>query len=116
MPVVTATRSDVNNGVVFTWAAMANGDTGSPVSVAEFADRSLQVTGTFGAGGSVSGEGSNDSTNYVALADPQGNALTFTTAKIEQVLECVQWLRPNVTAGDGTTSLTVTMFARRSIR
>lgn len=116
MAVVTPTREDVNNGVVFTWAAMANGDTGGPIEAAEFADRTMQFTGTFGAGGSVSGQGSNDGTNYATLADPQGNALTATAAKIEQVLECVRYLRPNVTAGDGTTSLTVTMFARRSIR
>jgi hypothetical protein len=36
-------------GAVFTWA-LADGDDGEPVSVVDFADRSVQVTGTFGGG------------------------------------------------------------------
>jgi len=77
------------------------------------ADRSVQVTGTFGAGGNLRIEGSNDGTNYSALTDPQGNALDFTATKIEGVLELTRYIRPRATAGDGTTSLTVTMILRR---
>ncbi len=96
-----------------TWANMANGDTGEPIDWPAYADRSVQVVGTFGAAGSVSMEGSNDGTNFVALSDPRGNAMAVTSAKIEQVEDCTFQTRPNVTAGDGTTSLTVTLFARK---
>jgi hypothetical protein len=75
----------------------------------EYSDRCFQVTGTFGTGGSCTIQGSNDGTNWASLADPQGNALTFTSQKIEQALELPRYVRPNVTAGDGTTNLTVTL-------
>jgi len=94
------------------WGPMANGDTGAPVGLAGYSDRSVQVTGTFGAGGNCRIQGSNDGTNYATLADPQGNALDVTAAKIEAVLEIAAAIRPNITAGDGTTAITVTMIAR----
>jgi hypothetical protein len=97
-----------------TWANMANGDDGAPVAFAQCADRSVQVVGTFGAGGNVKWEGSNDEVNYATLTDPQGNALDITAAKIEQVSELTAIARPRVSAGDGTTSLTVIALLRRA--
>ena len=90
---------------------------GTDVGVAQempgSADRSVQVSGTFGTGGNLRIEGSNDGITYAVLTDPQGNALDFTTAKIETVMEIVRFIRPRITAGDGTTSLTCTMLMRR---
>lgn len=103
------------NAVLITWATLANGDDGTPYEGADFADRTVQITGTFGAGGSITFEGSNDGTNYVALTDPQGNAVTKTAAAIETLEETPRYVRPRVTAGDGTTALVVTLFARRSL-
>ncbi len=102
--------------IVPTWAGMQTGDVGLRIELANFADRSVQVTGTFGAGGSVRIEGSLDGTNYAALTDPQGNALDITAPKIEAITELVRWIRPAVTAGDGTTSLTVTMLLKGAAR
>lgn len=96
------------------WAGLLNGDDGSPLGSSDYSDRSVQVTGTFGAAGSVSIEGSNDGTNYAQLSDPQGNALAITAAKIEQISELTRYIRPRVTAGDGTTTLVVTLLARRA--
>jgi hypothetical protein len=89
-----------------------NGETGDPLPFTKYADRSVQVSGTFGAGGTVVVQGSNNGTNYHTLTDPQGNALSFTAAGLEQITEVVKFIRPSVTAGDGTTSLTVTIAAR----
>lgn len=71
--------------------------------------RCIQVFGTFGAAGTVSLEGSLEATpaTYAILNDVQGNALTFTSARIERIEECILAFRPRVTGGDGTTSLTV---------
>lgn len=100
-----------------TWTGLQNGDTGLPVTIGEYPDRTMQVTGTFGAGGSVSLEGSNDQTTetptYVVLTDPQGNAITKTAAGLETCEEAPLIVRPNCTAGDGTTSLTVRLLCRR---
>lgn len=98
-----------------TWSALANNDDGAPVDWVDFADRCFQVTGTFGASGSITMQGSNDGANWSALSDPQGNALTFTSSKIEQALELPRYVRPLVTAGDGTTNLVVTLCMRKVI-
>lgn len=97
---------------VVQWASMANGDTGEQLELAQYPDRSVQVAGTFGVSGSIVIEGSNDGTNWATLTDPQGNALAFTSAKIEAVSELARYIRPRVAAGDGTTSLTVTAVMR----
>lgn len=108
----TAPASLNGSCFVATWADMQFGDDGSPIELAMFADRSVQVTGTFGAGGSVRIEGSINGTDYAPLTDPQGNALDINTAKIEAISEVVRYIRPRVTAGDGTTLLTVTMLLK----
>jgi len=110
--------SEVGNAALVTWTPMTftGLDAGAPVQWVEYADRCVQVAGTFGTGGSVTIEGSNDGSNFVVLTDPQGNALTITAARIEQVLELPRYVRPRVTAGDGTTSLTVTICMRRVTR
>lgn len=88
--------------------ALFNGDQGLPQSGPRLSDKTVQVTGTFGAGGSVQIEGSNDGgATWHILNDPQGTPLTFTAAKTETILENPQLIRPNVTAGDGTTLLNV---------
>jgi hypothetical protein len=98
----------------FTWTGLANGDDGVPIDWAQWADRSIQVLGTFGAAGNLRWLGSNDDgTTYATLTDPQGNALDITSAKIESITEISQKAKPSVTAGDGTTSLTVVVIARR---
>jgi hypothetical protein len=89
-------------------------DVGRAVKMAGSADRSVQVDGTFGAGGTLRIEGSNDGVSFYVLTDPQGNALDFIAAGIEAVSEPVRFIRPRVTAGDGTTSLSVTMLLRRN--
>jgi len=118
--------------LLVTWPAMANGDTGQPFVCPDKSEKSVQATGTPGAGGSCTIQGSNaqafQSTltggaaagvapGYASLNDPQGNVLTFaaadiTAGKIEEVLENPLVIRPNVTAGDGTTAVTIRMVVR----
>lgn len=102
-----------DEAVKVVWTAMANGDAGAPFEWLAWADRSIQVNGTFGTGGTIVWQGSNDGTNWFSLTDPQGNAISKTAAALEQVSEVTQYCRPSVTAGDGTTSLTATLIARR---
>lgn len=116
MATITPTVTLVgDNGVRFSYATMANGDAGVPIHERwnAYSDRSVSVTGTFGAGGNARIEGSNDNgSNYYALDNAQGTDLDFTTAKQEQILEVPMLTRPRITAGDGTTSLTVAIYAR----
>ena len=112
-PTITYAPNGHRNAVQVTWSGLLNGDDGAPFEGADFADRTVDIGGTFGAAGSVTFEGANAS-SYVALTDLQGNAITKTAAGIEKVTETPRFTRPRVTAGDGTTSLTVTLFARRN--
>lgn len=103
-----------DNTESFQWSGLQNGDDGEPMTIPGAADRSVQVAGTFGSGGSVSLVGSNDGANWVVLRDPQGNLLTFTAAGLKAVLELTAFVKPNVTAGDGSTALTMTVLAKRN--
>ena len=102
-----------------TWPLMANGDEGQVWEQSCAADRSVQVKGTFGAGGNCKIEGTNEACHeptatptYAVLHDPQGNALDQSAASIEAVTEATAGIRPRISAGDATTSLTVTMLVR----
>lgn len=111
---VTTTQIDENT-VQFAWASMANGDDGVPVgnNWSNYADRSVQVAGTFGAGGNLRISGSQTGAGYTALNDAFGTALNMTAANTKTIAEVPLFTRPEVTAGDGTTALVVTMVARR---
>lgn len=94
------------------WTGLLNGDDGAPIQFGAFTDRSIQFVGTFGTGGTVVLEGSNDGVNYVTLTDPQGNNISKTSASIEAISEATRYVRPRVTAGDGTTNLAAHLFLR----
>lgn len=105
------------NGVLVTWPTLTQTgtDVGAAWEHADYGDRTVQFDGTIGAGGSITLQGSNDGTNWIALTDPQGNAITKTALPaLEVVAENTRFVRPAVTAGDGTTSINCRMFARRN--
>lgn len=92
------------------WTLTDADPTGDAVEFPDFPDKSVQIAGTFG-GGTVVIQGSNDGTNYVTLADPQGNAISKTSAAIEQILENTLKIRPSISGSTGA-SVTVTMIGR----
>ncbi|HET6497411.1 MAG TPA: hypothetical protein VM285_02985 [Polyangia bacterium] len=115
--VSTITKSDRFAEDVRTvlWSGLTNAtsDTGEPFPMASAADRSVQVKGTFGAGGTAVIEGSNDGITYATLNDPALAPLSFNAAGLRQVTELPLWIRPRITAGDGTTDLEVILLVRR---
>jgi hypothetical protein len=113
---ITELKTFMDDCHIIRWTGLLNTDTGDRVEMPGSADRTVQVDGTFGAGGTLRWEGTNDGTTYYPLNDPQGNVLDFTVAKIEQVLEITRYMRPRVTAGDGTTNLAVTILLRRPFK
>jgi hypothetical protein len=88
-------------------------DSGAPVSLPSWADCSFQAVGTFGAGGAVVIEGSNDGAAYGTLNDPFAIPLSFTTAFPRTAVERCLFVRPHVIGGDLTTSLAVIALFRR---
>jgi len=95
-----------------TWAGLTLGDDGWPTGPPGSGDRTVAITGTFGAGTTVLIEGSLDMTNWFTLRDPSGSLLSFSAAGLKAIMENVLALRPRVSAGDGSESITVTLLVR----
>jgi hypothetical protein len=74
--------------------------TPGPIEMAEWAERSVQVIGTFGTATIVI-QGSNDGVNWETLNDAQGSPISKTAKFIEQVAEVTRFVRPLVSTGAG---------------
>lgn len=112
--VARTTARVVGSTLRVTWTGLTTTDTdGDPIDAPDHVFKEVQVFGTFGAGGTVQIQGSlNEGTTWAPLNDPQGNALNIAAAAIERVQESTARVRPLVTGGDGTTSLTVVMILK----
>lgn len=116
---VSPRKMDYRGVYVNEWTPLTTTNTdGSWIELPRHSDRSVHVSGTFGVGGSVRIQGTNQvdgsglPINPVALSDQGGTALDITAASIKTVLQTSRFIRPLVTAGDGTTSLTVTLISK----
>jgi hypothetical protein len=115
-PATLPPTTDYEGIILASWSGMTftSTDDGAPAEYPNYSDRSVQVTGTLGVGGSVRIEGSMNGTDWAPLTDPQGNDLNLTTLKIEAISEATRYIRPRITAGDGTTNLVVTIMFKRA--
>lgn len=93
------------------WPNLANGDVGGGADIRRFPEKTLQMEGTPGVGGTMQFEGSNDGTNWRQMKDFEGTLISLTAAGIVLISENPFLIRPNITAGDGSTDLTVTVSA-----
>lgn len=105
MATVAVIGSRVAQGAhIWTWASITEADTGGPITpdlgAITFSDKTVQMTGTWGAG-TIILEGSNDGVTYSQLTDAQGNAISMTANGIETILENPAYIRPRATAGAG---------------
>jgi hypothetical protein len=104
--------------VCATWAALTTTNNyGSPIAMPGWSDRSIQLLGDLGTGGAVTMYGSNkaapdesDDDDWAILTDPQGNNIALSSLKVEQISELTRWVRPKITAGNGSTSLTAILL------
>ena len=93
------------------WSDMANGDVGDPIVLTRYNDRTIQVGGTFGVGGTMTLEGSNDGAQWDAMRDVFNVDITATSNKLITLTEVPLYIRPHITAGNGSTAITVTVVA-----
>ena len=100
--------------IQITWAFTGVATETGPafLGFAEWADRSVQMSGTWN-GATVRLEGSLDGVTYLPLTDPQGNNIDATADRLEAITEIVNYVRPRCTVG-AVTSLTITLLARRA--
>ena len=99
MATVSGTSVIETDAFTATWE-LTEADTGRAVSMTEFPDKTVQVTGTFG-GGNILIEGSNDGSNWASLHDYAGTALNLTDTSLTLIAENPAQLRPRATAGAG---------------
>jgi hypothetical protein len=108
----------VNDGAVitFTWGPFtASGDVGTAIGHPQYSYRTYIVTGDFASAGAVTLEGSNDGTNWVALTNRQGTAMTFTAAGMNTSQDMPVYARPRMTAGTSTGITIVAACHRQDI-
>ena len=84
-----------------TWPAVTEADTCTPVSFPAWCERTAQVFGTFGAGGAVTMQGSNDGTNFATMNNRQGAGIVVTAAGLATSQDLPVWVRPLISAGTG---------------
>jgi len=119
MAAVTTTGSKPVSGagdaVLATWALTTADHTGDALTGYEdYPDVTFQCLGTFG-GATVVLEGSLDGgTTYASLTDPQGNAISKTSAALEGVSEAVPRMRPRLSVVGVGASITVIVYARKA--
>lgn len=98
-----------------TWNHLdSTNNVGAAIAFAQWADRSIQVQGTFN-NAAVVWEGSNDNgNNYLPLTDPQGNTLNVAAATMRAVTEAVGLARPRTTSGGVNQDVVVIAVLRRA--
>ena len=106
MAVIAAVRTEGEGRTYrYTWDLMAGGDSGEPVTIPGAADKTVQISGTFGTS-TVAIQGGLDASDagvYNNLTDPQGNAIAAIAAgALESITENTTWIKPVVAAGTGT--------------
>lgn len=119
-PIGSTLKPPPHGTTIVQWAAMAGGDTGEPVQVGLFGDKSVQASGTIGTSavtleGTNEVDGAGNPTNWVGLNDPSSTPISFTTTlpKLKQVLEVTRFIRPNVSAGTGS-GIKVSVYGRKN--
>lgn len=101
IPYVIVPSPDIRSFVI-KWLSVTEADTCAAVAIPTHADRSVQVTGTFG-GATVLIQGSNDGSTYATLTTPADAALSFTATGLKQILESTAYIKPSISGGTGQT-------------
>ena len=109
VPTIASTPHNSDGSVkIITWDALGSGDDGTPVSVPQWADKTVTINGVLAAA-TVAIEGSNDKANWHALSDAQGTAIS---AGCKLIAENPLWIRPKLTGGGVETEIKVIVCVR----
>lgn len=104
-PTVSKPRGSQKTWLVI-WAAIGDSDTCTEVSFPDGADMTVQIVGTFNSA-TVVLQGSNDKSNWATLTDPQGNAISKSSAGLEAVEEHPLWVRPSSSGGTASSTTVI---------
>ena len=110
----------VNNVVSVSWFNIPANSDGGFIEMPNHSDKTVQFFGVFG-GATSKIQGSNDErvmTDYASsiwydLTDVNGMAVSKSSAGASVIMENPRYVRSIVTGGDGTTSITIVICAKR---
>ena len=114
-PTYNGSVSSQDGSVVqWTWTLTTANTDGAPFEYTEYADVCFTATGTWG-GATMTIEGSNDASTFMALSNAAGGtAATATANKAVTIIERPRYMRPNLTTAGTGASVTVICTARRA--
>ena len=100
------------------WLGLSNADgDGDKIKAPGAGDKCVQVTGNFDSG-TLTLEGSNvldpGASDWVALNDTFGVALSFTSGGLRAVTESPLWVRARLTGAGASADVNVYLLARRT--
>lgn len=102
--------------ILHTWEFTTADPTGDSISVPGSADRSIQFIASTAGSATIALQGSNDGTNWIALTDGQGNAISFTASGVEMVAENMLHYRAILTTAGSGAIWTALLFSRSTMR
>ena len=117
MAIVTPTVKDLSgDGSVqlITWNLTTADHTGASIKSALYSDKTVVFQGAAAWGSATAAvEGGNDNSVFLALTDPQGNAISKTADGVEKIEENTAYLQPRLTTPGTAAAVTVSIVARR---
>ena len=109
---------DEGGKVTMTWEGLlrSSTDVGSGLNPGAVNGLTCQLIGTLGTGGAITMQGSNDGgTTWGTLQDPAGTAIVMDAiGEMFLIAGRPGLIRPNATAGDGSTDLDVIVVGQRA--
>lgn len=104
------TQIDVNGIFLATWTGLlqSSSDVGTAAGVPRCDILTFQLAGTLGTGGAVTLQGSQDNSTWGTLHTFGGaDAVVDAIGEFVAVVEAPLYVRPSVTAGNGSTNLQI---------
>ena len=110
---------------IFKWEALGDGDTGLPIFIADYSDRTVHGFGTFSSQ-TCTLQGSNDpradpsdtdhaSAVWYTLVDAETNAdIAMTDNDLKTILPNPLWVRPSMSSG-GSPSVTIVISGKKTL-
>lgn len=107
------------------WVGLGDGDTGSPINLGKWADKTVHFYYTAGSGSTIVMQGSNDpranprdadhaNADWQTLKDGFQNNISSTVAAGFQIQENYEWVRPTVTGGT-TPAVNAAIHMKRTV-
>jgi hypothetical protein len=117
---VTGRGDWISKGVYrMSWPTFNSTGNGTQFEAPNLPDKTVTVYGTYVSGGGtilIQGSEVGGTGLWFTLNDPQGNALSIATGKVETILENPRYIRPRMSAQASTTSVNVVIIAQSTKR